>query len=164
MGARRRGRVVAFQTLYRFDITGEDVQSLLDFSWMDQAAQRVLSPEARDFAALLIQGTLEKLPEIDSVIRRHLEHWDFSRLGRVDLAILRVSAYALLCQPGIPPSVTMDEAVEIAREYGSEDSYRFVNGVLDAIHHSREAEAASGGTAERAAGTQEPGAEPGRGS
>jgi N utilization substance protein B len=70
---------------------------------------------------------------VDGAIKRHLEHWDFSRLNKVDQAILRVSVYCLLYQPSIPASVTIDEAIDIAKEYGTDDSYRFINGVLDGI-------------------------------
>ena len=70
-------------------------------------------------------------------IKRYLEHWDFKRIGKVDLAILRMSIYALKFQPDIPATVTIDEAVDIARAYGSDESYRFINGVLDGILKSR---------------------------
>ena len=138
MGARRKGRVLAFQSLYRYDMTGQSVAELLDFSWMDARAQGALTSEGRDFAALLVQGTVESLADIDQFIVRHLQNWDLQRLARVDLAILRVSVYALLSQPSIPASVTIDEAVDIAREYGGDSSYRFVNGVLDAVRKSHE--------------------------
>ena len=138
MGARRTGRVLAFQALYRFDMTGQGPAELLDHSWMDEQASRTLTPESTEFAALLVQGTLETLLEIDACIVRHLENWDLSRLGRVDIAILRVSVYALLHQPSIPASVTIDEAVDIAKEYGGDNSYRFVNGVLDAVRKGHE--------------------------
>jgi N utilization substance protein B len=78
-------------------------------------------------------GTLEHIEEIDEVLKKRLEHWDFTRLGKVDLAILRISIYALLFQKDIPASVTIDEAIDLAKHYGSEDSYRFVNGVLDGV-------------------------------
>jgi len=133
MGARRKGRVLAFQAVYRHDMTGQTLPELLDVSWMEVQSERALSNETRDFAQLLVQGTLERLGEIDATIGRYLEHWELSRLGRVDLAILRISVYALLHQPSIPASVTIDEAVDIAKEYGGEKSYRFVNGVLDAV-------------------------------
>jgi len=123
MGARRKGRVLAFQSLYRYDMTGQSVAELLDFSWMDARAQGALTSEGRD---------------LDQFIVRHLQNWDLQRLARVDLAILRVSVYALLSQPSIPASVTIDEAVDIAREYGGDSSYRFVNGVLDAVRKSHE--------------------------
>jgi N utilization substance protein B len=131
MGVRRAGRVIAFQTLYRYEITREALPGLLDFSWMD-APDRVQG-ESVDFARLLIAGTVERLAEVDEAIRRQLEHWDFSRLARVDLAVLRISAYSLLFLKDVPASVTIDEAIDIAREFGTDDSYRFVNGVLDGI-------------------------------
>ncbi|HRZ90886.1 MAG TPA: transcription antitermination factor NusB, partial [Spirochaetia bacterium] len=70
---------------------------------------------------------------VDACIQRHLEHWTLERLKKVDLAVLRLSAYSLMYQKDIPAQITIDEAIEIVKEYGSEDSYKFVNGVLDAI-------------------------------
>jgi N utilization substance protein B len=145
MGARRKGRVLAVQSVYRYDMTGQTVPELLDYSWMDGRSGGALTQEARDFAALLVQGTLENLAEIDARIARHLEHWDLSRLRRVDLAILRISVYALLHQPSIPANVTIDEAVDIAKEFGGESSYRFVNGILDAVGKSQRGAEPSGG-------------------
>jgi transcription antitermination protein NusB len=133
MGARRRGRVIAFQSLYRADVGGAALEDLLDFSWMNGEKPATAAEDTLAFARLLIQGTMESLPAVDEAIRRELENWDFSRLNKVDLAILRMSVYCLLCQPDIPATVTIDEAVEIARSFGTEDSYRFVNGVLDAV-------------------------------
>ncbi len=134
MGGRRRGRIIAVQSLYRHDLAGAGLDELFDFSWIDGERAAALADETLAFARLLIQGTLENLAAVDAAVRRHLEHWDFSRLQRVDLALLRVSVYCLLFQPDIPASVTIDEAVDIARAFGGADSWRFVNGVLDAIH------------------------------
>ncbi len=131
MGVRRAGRVIAFQTLYRYDVTRETVPDLLDFSWVDDLEK--VSAESLDFARLLIGGTVERIAEIDDAIRRQLEHWDFARLARVDLAILRIGAYSLLFLSDVPTSVTIDEAIDIAKEFGTDDSYRFVNGVLDGM-------------------------------
>lgn len=152
MGVRRAGRVIAFQTLYRHELTHEAVAELLDFSWMD-SPERV-SAESVDFARLLIAGTVEKLAEVDAAIRRQLEHWDFTRLSRVDLAILRISVYSLLFLGDVPGSVTIDEAIDIAREYGTDDSYRFVNGVLDAVlkHQLASGESGPGKTPAKPAG------------
>lgn len=133
MGARRKGRIIAFQSLYRAEATGAGLEELFDFSWMDREKQGAADEETLLFARLLIQGTLENLPRVDEAIRAQLENWDFSRLNKVDLAILRMSAYCLLFQPDIPPTVTIDEAVDISKSFGTEDSYRFVNGVLDAV-------------------------------
>jgi N utilization substance protein B len=133
MGSRRKGRVIAFQTLYRYDLSGAALDELLDFSWIDEQKLSRMSNETLIFSRLLIQGTLEKLPEVDVAIKDQLENWDFSRLSRADLAILRISTYCLLFQQDIPPTVTINEAVDISKTYGAEDSYKFVNGVLDAI-------------------------------
>jgi N utilization substance protein B len=139
MGARRKGRILAFQALYAHELTGMPVGELAQFSWLDQENQEKIKPESMDFARLLVQGTIEKLPDVDGHIRKQLEHWDFSRLNKVDLAILRISAYCLIFQADIPPSVTIDEAIDIAREFGTDDSYRFINGVLDGIRKQRQA-------------------------
>jgi N utilization substance protein B len=138
MGARRKGRILAFQALYAHELTGMPVGELAQFSWLDQESQEKIKLESKDFARLLIQGTIEKLPDVDRYIRKQLEHWDFGRLNKVDLAILRISAYCLIFQEEIPPSVTIDEAIDIAREFGTDDSYRFINGVLDGIHKQRQ--------------------------
>jgi transcription antitermination protein NusB len=134
MGGRRRGRIIAVQSLYRHDLSGAGLDELFDFSWLDGERAAAIADETVAFARLLIQGTLENLEAVDAAVRRHLEHWDFTRLQRVDLALLRVSVYCLLFQPEIPASVTIDEAVDIARAFGGADSWRFVNGVLDAVH------------------------------
>ena len=160
MGTRRQGRVIAFQTLYRYDCTEESLERLLDFSWLSEDAGGRQSSavdtgsrgargvsrsadESLEFATLLITGTMENLGSIDSAIKNQLEHWDFKRLARVDLAILRISVYCLLYQKSIPATVTIDEAIDIAKEFGSDDSYRFVNGVLDGIRKSRESVSAT---------------------
>ena len=129
MGARRQGRILAFQSLFRYDLSQVALPDLLDFSW----AAEVRDGESETFARLLIQGTLERLPEIDERIKGHLQHWDFDRLARVDLALLRISVYSILFQKDIPASVTIDEAIHIAKEFGADDSFKFINGILDAI-------------------------------
>ena len=106
---------------------------MLDFAWIDPDRYARLQEDSLDFARLLVSGTVENLAEVDRVIKMRLEHWDFDRLARVDLAILRISVYCLLLQPSIPPSVTIDEAIDIAKEFGSDESYRFINGVLDGV-------------------------------
>jgi N utilization substance protein B len=137
MGARRRGRIIAFQTLYRYDLSGAGLEDLLNYSWIDEDKLSKIPDETLLFSRLLIQGTIENIKEIDDAIKAQLENWDFSRLSRVDLAILRISVYCLLHQSDIPPTVTIDEAVDISKTYGASDSYRFVNGVLDAIRKQR---------------------------
>lgn len=126
------------QALFSWDISDTPIDQLLEFSWVDHhTADPEPTRENREatvaFSRLLVAGTVERIDEVDRAIERHLVHWKLERLAKVDLAILRLGAYSLLFQPDIPASVTIDEAVELAREYGSDESYRFVNGVLDAI-------------------------------
>jgi N utilization substance protein B len=78
-------------------------------------------------------GTIENIGPVDEMIRRHLKNWDFSRLNRVDLAVLRMSVYTLMYQGDVPPSIVIDEALGISKEFGTDDSFRFVNGVLDSV-------------------------------
>jgi len=133
MGIRRRGRILAFQSLYSHDLCASPLEELLAFTWLDPEQREALNEESLAFGRLIVQGTVENLASIDKLIENQLEHWDMSRLSRVDLALLRISVYCLVFQKDIPASVTIDEAVDIAKEFGSDDSYRFVNGVLDAI-------------------------------
>ncbi|MFW6289172.1 MAG: transcription antitermination factor NusB [Spirochaetota bacterium] len=136
--SRRKARIYAMQALFSWDISQTPLDQLLEFSWVDQKTDvQDARHENREatiaFSRLLVAGTVERIDEVDRSIERHLVHWKLERLARVDLAILRLGAYSLMFQPDIPASVTIDEAVELAREYGSDESYRFVNGVLDAI-------------------------------
>lgn len=103
------------------------------FPWDNGVYEGTVSPEDLVFPRMIIHGVLENLPAIDEEISRHLDHWDIHRLARVDLAILRMATYCLLHTADIPRQVTIDEAVELAKELGAEGSYRFVNGVLDSI-------------------------------
>jgi N utilization substance protein B len=139
MGGRRRGRILAFQAVYAWGAASSKekpalLEDLLSFPWLDDDKKKALGDTA-DFSRLLIQGTLEKISDIDTMIKGHLKNWDFSRLNRVDLALLRISVYALMFQD-IPPTVIIDEAVAISRDYGTDDSYRFVNGVLDSVRQT----------------------------
>jgi N utilization substance protein B len=139
MGARRKGRILAFQSLYSYELCAQaqgaerEATDLLDFPWLDEEAREQTNQESLDFGRLIAAGTIEKLAEIDRQIKVQLEHWDFSRLNKVDQAILRISVFSLLYQKDIPASVTIDEAVDISKKYGTDESYRFINGVLDGI-------------------------------
>lgn len=132
--ARRKGRILAFQALFSYDVGNISEESLLDFSWVDDAVLERMGEDGRLFARLLVSGTIEHLEEIDENIKAHLSNWNFERLNKVDLAILRMSTYSLMFQKDMHPSIVIDEAVDISKEYGSDESYKFVNAVLDGIH------------------------------
>lgn len=131
MPSRRKGRRLAVQALYSWEVGHTDRELLLKFPWYERSD--AFRPEDLTFPRLIVQGTLECIDEVDTLIRSHLKNWEMERLARVDLAILRMGAYCLRYQPEIPPHVTIDEAVELAKELSTDDAYRFVNGVLDGI-------------------------------
>jgi len=133
MASRRKARILAFQALYFWEASRVPVEELVNFAWLEESKLKNLDEEMAVFARAIIAGSVENAREIDLLIQKHLENWDISRLNRVDLAVLRMSAYTLMYQSDIPPSIVIDEAIGICREFGADDSYKFVNGVLDSI-------------------------------
>jgi len=113
MGTRRQARIASFQALYAWEESRPEIDELLGFTWMEGKPDE----QTRVFASLIVAGTIENIDQVDGYIRQHLKKWSFERLNRVDLAILRTSTYALVYQKDIPSSVTIDEAVEIAKKY-----------------------------------------------
>ena len=129
---RIRGRVLAFQALYAWDAGNIPVTDLINFSWYENNSDEN-SDEFFLFPRLLFLGTLEHIEEIDAVIKPRLNNWDFDRITPVDKAVLRLGTYSLLFQQDIAPKIAINEAVNLARMYGTDDSFRFVNAVLDSI-------------------------------
>ncbi|MDR1932089.1 MAG: transcription antitermination factor NusB [Spirochaetales bacterium] len=138
MGPRRKGRILAVQALFAYDFTHCGVSDLTHFSWAQEKDSEDVDESIQNFASLLTAGAIGNMKAIDELISKHLEHWDFSRLNRIDLAILRVSVYSFLFLRDIPASVVIDEAVDIAKDFGTDESYRFINGVLDGIRKALE--------------------------
>jgi transcription antitermination protein NusB len=129
MGPRRHGRELAVQALYQVELTEDaSARSLALFlSHFEGGA------EAKEFARRLIDGVLEHRKEIDRQIGDATENWKLERIAKVELVILRLATYELLFCPDIPQNVSLDEAIEIAKRFGSDDSPTFINGVLDKI-------------------------------
>ncbi len=138
MSSRRKARVLAFQSLFSYEFNKNSIEDLIKFAWMDETKLEVFDTETLNFAKLLIAGTLENLVKLDSAIENQLKSWDFKRIVKVELAILRISVYSLLYQKDIPSTVTINEAIDIAKDYGGDDAYKFVNGILDGINKSGE--------------------------
>lgn len=111
----------------------EPLDTIVTFSWVAPESLERLGEDGVLFSKLLVVGTIEHVAEIDALIRAYVSAWDFDRISRVDLAILRISVYALLYQKDIHPSIIIDEAVSIAKEFGKDDAYKFINAVLDNI-------------------------------
>jgi N utilization substance protein B len=135
MGDRRIGRELALQALYKLDMLGEAAApGTLGLFWEHFVPDGVpRGGESEDFARELVAGVDAHRARIDELIAGAAEHWRLPRLSRVDLNVLRLATFELLERPEIPAAVTINEGIEIARRYGSEDSPGFVNGVLDHI-------------------------------
>ena len=115
--------------LYQADVTDDSIGMILERYWKE----RKRNPEVIEFANEIAKGASERLKEIDGVISEYSENWDINRMPIIDRNILRLATYELLFMDDIPPKVTIDEAVELANRYGSMNSGKFVNGVLDKI-------------------------------
>lgn len=133
MAGRRKGRILAFQALFAWEANKMSLSELLEFNWLEEDRMDKFGEDGIAFPRLIIAGTIEHLKEIDALINDNLTNWDFDRLNRVDLAILRMSVYSLLFQRELHPSIVIDEAIDISKEFGSDDSFRFINAVLDSI-------------------------------
>lgn len=134
MGFRRKGREYALQLLFQADVGGRarrgEVSPIrFEAFW----AQRNASPEVRAFAETLVRGVETHAADVDRILERHAHHWSLERMAAVDRNVLRLAVYELVYLPDVPPRVALNEAIDIAKKYGSEESGRFVNGVLDDI-------------------------------
>lgn len=138
MRKRSRARECALQILYQIDITKDDYSYCSQDFWQSQDEA---DSSIREFADRLVKGTVENLGRIDDIIARHATNWNIERMAVVDRNILRLAAYELLYMEDIPPKVSINEAVEIAKKFGDKNSGKFVNGILDKI---KKVEAPSG--------------------
>ncbi|MFQ5902818.1 MAG: transcription antitermination factor NusB [Candidatus Binatia bacterium] len=129
MGIRRKGRELALRALYQIEMTGDASPAAVEF-FLGYFEGRT---KARDFARRLVSGVITHRGEIDQIIEQSADHWRLTRMAKVDLTILRMAAYELLFCPDIPVNVSMDEAIEIGKRYGSGDSATFINGILDQV-------------------------------
>jgi len=129
MGSRRSAREFALQMLYQAEASGMPISEVERYFWDDTDA----TVEVREFAARLARGTLDHRDTIDPILVECLEHWRLERLAIVDRNILRLAVYEFLHEPDTPPIVVIDEAIEVARKFGGEDSWQFTNGILDAV-------------------------------
>jgi N utilization substance protein B len=127
--SRRQGREFALQVLYMLDMSGSEPRQALGLFWQNFEPQATM----RDFTTELVEGTWRERERLDTLIADAAENWRLGRLPRVDLNLLRLGAYELLAYPELPPGVTINEAIEIARRYCSDEAPTFINGILDHI-------------------------------
>jgi len=130
MKTRREAREWAMKALYAYELSGNPLEVVI---------QQLLPKEADEtnvqFALDLLKKTAEKQEAIDEAIQRHAEKWDLARIAVLDRLILRLAICEILYFDDIPPKVTINEAIEIAKKYSTEKSDKFVNGILDAVLH-----------------------------
>ncbi len=131
MGKRRRSRQFALQVLYQLDVTKQDALKAVA-QWKEHFSP---NEEKDEFVERIVLGVLGHCQEIDRLIEQYSENWRLERMTIVDRNILRMAIFELLYCEEIPPKVTMNEAVDLGKKYGSEDSGSFINGILDRIQN-----------------------------
>ncbi len=133
MGLRRESRKCAIHVLYTMDISCLAKDDAEQAFWSSQPSNKKVVA----FAKELIDGTAANLDEINRRLTEITKNWELDRMTSVDRAILRLAAYELLFMPQTPPNVVINEAIELAKEFSTENSGKFVNGILDKIKSSR---------------------------
>lgn len=159
MGTRRRARECALQLLFQLDVNPSDkLDEVFDEYW--RGGDDVGATNRR-FAEELVRGTLEHRAEIDAVLVKRLEHWDLSRLGGIERNVMRMAVFEMLHRTDVPPVVSINEAVDVAKFFSATESGRFVNGVLDRIREGLTRSARQPQAPARAAPAPEPADEAG---
>jgi len=138
-GPAARGREVALQMLYQWEVGQSDIEIVLRTYWELEPPGSAPTDEARAFAEQLARGTTASLKVSDPLIAGEAEHWRLSRMAVIDRLILRLAVYELL-HTDTPRAVVINEAIELAKKFSTEDSAKFINGVLDAIRRRIEAD------------------------
>ncbi|MBM3332491.1 transcription antitermination factor NusB [candidate division WOR-3 bacterium] len=129
MTNRRLARESALEVLYRLDLVGDEPENTIS----EILLRKNPSDEAETYLRRLVDAALGRQQETDAVLRRHLTRWRLERLTVLDRAILRLAAAEILYFDDVPPKVSINEAVEIAKKYGDDEAGKFVNGVLDGV-------------------------------
>jgi N utilization substance protein B len=128
--------------LYQWEVGRVSPEEAVTRHWQIEQDGPQLSDSGRRFAEDLVAGTITHLASIDARIEAQAQHWRLERMAVIDRLILRMAVYEFTCRPDTPRTVVIDEAIELARTFSEQDAVRFVNGVLDGIHHAM----AAGGT------------------
>lgn len=142
MGTRRQARELALQFLYQFDSLkesssdSEDVEELLSLFW--DGNDIASDDDTKEFSSILVRGSCSNLPSIDKILTSYSDNWRLKRMSTIDRNILRIAIYELLYLSNIPPPVTINEAVELGKRFGTEESGSFINGILDKIREAKE--------------------------
>lgn len=130
MGKRRKAREIALQILFQLEFDESRPEQTISQFWNEKG----LSAGIQGFSGLLVRGVLSHKKEIDEIIQSVSEHWRISRMALVDRNILRLAAFELMHGKDLAPAIVIDEAIEIAKKYSSDQAVVFVNGILDALN------------------------------
>lgn len=135
MGVRRNAREAVLQFLFQDDFLGLDSveEGEVEQRFTDFCSLYDIQKKARPYALLLLEGVFRQRSNVDELIRRHASNWRLERIDVTDRNILRIAVYEMTFQDDVPPEVAINEAVEIAKRFGTEESPSFVNGILDSI-------------------------------
>ncbi|HEY0788729.1 MAG TPA: transcription antitermination factor NusB [Thermoanaerobaculia bacterium] len=129
MGARRKSRELALQMLFQYDISGNAPETIVvTFEDLHK-----VKPPVRDFAVRLFEGTIRNIEQIDQMVVEQADNWRLERMAVVDRNIIRMSVYEFMHEDETPKLVIIDEAIEIAKKFGTQKSGQFINGILDGI-------------------------------
>ena len=134
MGRRRQARELALQALYFLDARAGDPEEAMALFHRNFTPPR----KARDFMDRLVQGVTARREAIDDIIERYSEHWKVFRMPRVDRNVIRMAVFEMFWQADIPFSVSINEAIDLGKQYGTDDSGAFINGILDRIRQALE--------------------------
>jgi len=129
MRKRTLARECALKILYRIEISRDSIKASTEDFWSIEEPEK----EVRDFANSIVKGTCKNIAEIDKIISKCADNWDIKRMAVIDKNILRLGIYEILHREDIPPKVSINEAIELAKKYGDVDSGKFVNGILDKV-------------------------------
>jgi transcription antitermination protein NusB len=130
MASRHKSRAIALQSLYQIDLANVKIEDALSFAWYDKA----LDVEEKELATILIKGVVKNWELLDNIIKTYSLNWGFDRISVVNRCILRLSIYSLTNQRDVPALVVINEALELTREFETESSVSFINGILDAVY------------------------------
>ncbi|MDP8263302.1 MAG: transcription antitermination factor NusB [Candidatus Ancaeobacter aquaticus] len=131
MGKRRKARELVMKYLYQYEFNHDGKEEDIDFFFREMTIDK----ELEVFSKKLIIETLSKMSDIDIVLKKFVDNWDISRIAAIDRNILRMAACEMIYFDDIPPIVSINEAVDIAKKYSTSESGKFVNGILDKIKH-----------------------------
>ncbi|MCK4224210.1 MAG: transcription antitermination factor NusB [candidate division Zixibacteria bacterium] len=129
MSARRKARELTLKALYAYGIAGTDPEQIVD----DIISPSLIKTEAKEFSRSLFFKVIQNIKEIDTLIKDHVKSWDFSRIASIEKNLLRMGICEFLFFDDIPSTISIDEAIELAKKYADKDSKNFVNAVLDSV-------------------------------